>query len=342
MSNPQHLQELDSEIELLEKQFSSPQEEESPTATENEEVEELEVEDEGSEELPPDPTEESNEDLEDDQDSEDATEQDSLDVKEEEDKPQPKTPRRNDWKKRYKSLRSHHDTLVYELRKEISDLKSSLVEVTKKNHELFKQMETISSKEDDASLLTEDERELLGEETLSALKKLTSKSVDPLRKQLEEERALRLKMQEDEAKRLKSSTQKAFVERFSKLVPDYITIDKDPKFLEFMQDIDVASGYDRTTLFKRAVQNGDVVRAAGFYQEYLQKTKKVDPLAHKITPTGKQSSVVKEPQKKEIISYAYINQFYDDVVRGKYKGKASLEREIEAKIDKAIVEGRVK
>jgi hypothetical protein len=30
------------------------------------------------------------------------------------------------------------------------------------------------------------------------------------------------------------------------------------------------------------------------------------------------------------------------VARGKYKGKATLEQEIEAKIDKAIIEGRVK
>lgn len=345
---PGHLNDLDAEIEAMEASFSgppkeqedqednnTPDSEESPVV-EEEEGEDVDNDEDDSDEVPLDPTDD-DQDSDDEEDEETSEDQDE----EQETEPQPKR-RRNDWKKRYKNLRSHHDALVYDLRTEVSNLKASLVEVNKKNSEMSKLLAKLNEAKDAEGLLSEDERDLIGDETLEVLKKLTSKTVDPIKKQLEEERALRLKQQEEEAKRSQMESQRMFVDRFAKLVPNYLEIDKDPKFLKFMQDIDSASGYDRTTLFKRAVNNGDVVRAAGFYQEYLQKNKKVDPFAKKVTPTGNRSSTPKQPKQKETITVAYINQFYDDIAKGKYKGKASLAEEIEMKIDKAVAEGRIR
>ena len=165
----------------------------------------------------------------------------------------------------------------------------------------------------------------------------------PIKEQLEKERKLRITQEEASLQQVEEHSRQAFIGRFASIIPDYVAIDNDPKFLRYMQDIDQASGYSRTTLFQRAVQNGDVIRAAGFYSDYQGLTKK-DPLASKISPRGDNATKTTSTstQKKEIISTAYINQFYDDVIRGRYRGKHSLQLEIEAKIDKAVLEGRIK
>jgi len=333
---PKHLEDLDAEIESMESGLRKPTEEESSTLEQNEEeVVEQDTEDDSNED---DSLDSLPEHQEDSQDSDDQEEDDST----EETKQSPQ--RRNDWKKRYKSLRSHHDALVYDLRTELSNTKQLLLDLNKKNKGLADQIEAFTSKQDD--VFSEEDIDALGEDGIKALRKATQRSVDPLKKQLAEERNARLRQEEVSLRKMQEENKRKFVERFAGIVPDYEAIDRDAKFLKFMQDIDNASGYDRTTLFKRAVQNGDVVRAAGFYQEYLLKQQKPnDALRKKMTPTGNSASTDQARSNKtgkETISMAYINKFYEDVSKGKYRGKASLERDIESKIDKAIIEGRVR
>lgn len=340
MSNEsKHLTKLDSEIEEMEAFFNKKKESPKPEEDGEEDVEITEEDSTLDTDEDEDSSEGSEEDdslLPTDTDSDDAEDSDD----EETDKPQ-KRKKYTDWKSRYKSLRAHHDSLIYDLRKELAEVKSSLVEYGKKNVELHK---TLASQKQDKDDFTDEEREVLGDEAIEVLRRTTRNAVDPIKKELDEERKLRLRQQEESAKSLQEENKRLFISRFAGIVPDYVKIDKDEKFINFMKGIDSASGYDRTTLFRRAVQNGDVVRAAGFYQEYLTRTKK-SPLSKRVTPTGSSaSSTPRNMQDKngEIITSQYIDKFYDDIVRGKYKGKLSLQNEIEAKIDKAVSEGRVR
>lgn len=346
MGTTRQMNELDSEIERMESHYSKPEdqednkEEEGVDTTEEETStvdDEVDNEEEQVTEDSSDLTGEAEEGESNDQDSDDQDQQ----------KPNKKR-KYTDWKTRYKSLRSHHDATAYDLRQELANLKSQMVSVNKQNMELQKQVVVLSQKSgvDDLDL-TEEEREVLGDEAIAALSKATKSAVGPIKKQLDEERQRRLQEQESSAKHMVEENKRMFIDRFSRLVPNYVTIDKDAKFLQFMQQVDPASGYERTTLFRKAVNNGDVVRAAGFYQEYLSKQKlKQGHLANKVTPTGKNidtsSQRVKQQGQKETISRKFIDKYYDDVVRGRYKGKESLAKEIETKIENAILEGRVK
>ena len=336
---------LDAEIEEMEK-FFTPQPKDADTT---DTVSTTEDQDEESVDDSSDLTseEEADDQNSDDQDSDNQEDVEDTDDEAPEVKPQAKR-KYTDWKTRYKSLRSHHDATIYDLRQELASLKTQAVQVNKQNLELNKQVVSLSQKNTSDGLdLTAEEREVLGDEAIKALSKATQSAVGPLKRQLDDERHRRIQEQEESAKRLQEDNKRLFVDRFAKLVPNYVEIDKDQNFLKFMEQVDPASGYDRVTLFRKSVANGDVVRAAGFYKEYLDRLKlSKSHLASKVTPTGNNTDTsaqrVKTQGKQEVISRKYIDQYYDDVIRGRYKGKESLATEIELKIEKAISEGRVR
>ena len=223
----------------------------------------------------------------------------------------------------------------------MSGVKSALIEMQKVRSALTEQLSVLNDKSSNNSFgLSEEEQEVLGEEAVEAIRKATSHAMNPLKSELEAERQLRLKQDEDYNRKLQEDNKQLFIRRFKAIVPNYEKIDKDASFLSFMRGLDTASGYDRTTLFKRAVNNGDVARAAGFYTEYLHNSK--SPLEKKLTPTGETNSANVAPKNKETITRAFIEKFYDDVIKGRYAGKASLQKEIEAKIDQAAIEGRIR
>lgn len=253
---------------------------------------------------------------------------------------------RNNWKKRYTSLRSHHDAQMYELRSELSRMKSSVVDLKKSNAALASQVHSIES--GDNSFITEEERAILGDDAVNVLMKVNEKTVKPLKDQLAAEQSARLKAEELDALKAQEVAKGLFVQRLERLVPNYPSIDTDPRFLNWMNDQDEWSGVERKVLFQRAVANGDVGRAAEFYVTFYNLTTKVpkDNLADKITPTGSSNSAVNHsqhtPQGSEVISMQFIDNFFNDVARGRYKGRLALQQEIEAKIDKAVAEGKVR
>lgn len=248
-----------------------------------------------------------------------------------------------DWKKRYTELRSHHDSLVYELRSEVASTKERNVALNTKNIEMS---DVLSKQASSKSPLSAEERDVLGEDAINALTKMTDQATQPLRDQLANEQALRVKAEKQDAAKAKAAVTNTFLSRLGNLVPDYAELDVDPQFGKWMEQQDEASGYARKVLFKRAEANGDVGRVAEFFHNFKNgiPATKADPLERHVTPTGSAASVQTQPTSEDnkIISWAHVNKFYDDAARGKYKHNMSAFRKEEAIIDKATMEGRVK
>lgn len=337
---------LDREIDEMEKALTGTTEEDDSTPEKQEEVATASEEKhspEESEEKSPD-TSLSNED----QNAEAKTEV----VKQ--DKPEPKKKETSDidWKDRYSSLRSHHDGLVYELRSEVASLKEQLVSATKTINKLQEaQVAAPKANTDYSDILSEEEKEVLGPEAVAALNKMTQKAmesaVNPLKDQLNEEKQRRLSNEEREAKDSRVKAQQIFLHRLGQLVPDYQEIDKDPNFVKWCDGLDIYSGVPRKVLFRRAESTGDVSRVAEFFVQYRNETQKKtasDPLEEHVNPTGEGSAetAAKNKDGKKVWSMAQVDKFYDDVAKGRYRGRQKLVEQIEADIDAAVAEGRLK
>ena len=271
-------------------------------------------------------------------------------VEQVDEKPAPK--KRTNWKKRYTELRSYHDSLVYELRSELASVKDKSVRLSEENMKLLNNISELNSNSTkDDPLFTQEEVDVLGEETIQALQKasqkITENAVNPLKEQLDIERKTRLELEEREAQKAKNEAVSSFLSRLGNIVPDYKEIDVDPGFASWMEDIDPLSGYARKILFKRAESNGDVGRVAEFFNQFKSERMGIDthdPLANHVTPTGSQAQAQSQQvsEDKKILSMDAINEFYDDAAKGRYKNNMSVFREKEKLIEKAMMEGRVR
>lgn len=137
-----------------------------------------------------------------------------------------------------------------------------------------------------------------------------------------------------------------FLSSLGNLVPDFGTIDADPKFEVFLKQPDPSSGRIRHELFKQAEATGDVGRVAHFFQEFKRTiSPNQQKLAQAVTPVGAQGSPLDNQgghgDQPRFMSMANYTRFMNDITKGKFKGNFDKQKAIEAEFDLAISEGRM-
>jgi hypothetical protein len=280
------------------------------------------------------------------------SEQDTTELVTQEPEPSKETPvepEREDWEKRYKNLRASRDENLWKAKQDLANAMERIQSLQRDISEL-KAKAPSSSVDPFEGIFTEEDEDTLGPATLATMKKVTQKATEvataPLRKELEDERQRRQKSDAEMVKRLKQENYSAFLGKIASAEPEWKAINFDPGFLKYMQEPDY-DGIPRKTYFSEAEAQGNAALVIRYMKEYKQWKSgvkpKADPLASKVAPTGEGSGSNAVPKEKvpENISRAYIDKFYSDLTRGKYKGRHSEAEAIEAKIEKAVMEGRV-
>lgn len=248
---------------------------------------------------------------------------------------------RNNWKKKYTDLRSHHDGLAFELRSELANVKEQKLAMQEEVNKLKVEADTMKKEGDNPYNLSQEESDILGVDAIAAIDKMNRQATEPLKEELDRERALRLKAEQKEIENMRASNQQSFLGKLGELVPDYVAINTDPKFLEYMDGVDIYSGQIRKNLFKIAERSGDVGRVAGFFKEFTKVTTPVDPLAQHVTPTGDAGGGAVTTQKADTITWAEVEKFYAAASSGEYKNNMAAFRKEESRIDSLMAAGRV-
>ena len=134
-------------------------------------------------------------------------------------------------------------------------------------------------------------------------------------------------------------------------VPDWQTINQDPKFREWLLDEDQVTGANRQQFLSQAQKQLNAQRVIRFFEEWKRtqaggqtpapkKTAQSD-LEKLVAPgTSKGGAAVVQPEKKTW-THADIGAFYADVTRGKYINRPEERKKIENDIFAAQAEGRV-
>jgi hypothetical protein len=319
-----HPDTLASEIEKLEKETYGEPSKEEPTKEASEAAEEpVEQPVEETVETPVEETLESEE---------------PTDVAKEETQPAVSQP--EDWEKRFKNFKATTDVTIHGLRQENMYYREEMQKQQDQIQDLAKKFAEQQSTVDPFKDLSEEERELIGEETLEILRKsqatIIQKEVAPIKEELAKERDLRNKQNERQLERDKQEVYQRFLTKLADLVPHYGAIDTNPQFIKWMEQPDPVSGYPRANIFKNAQAAGDVQRVADFFLEYEKLTTPKDKLADKVNPTktgGPPQTRKPKENKKPVITQKFAMKFYDDVAKGKYKGRLKEQLKIEQAID---------
>lgn len=254
-----------------------------------------------------------------------------------------------DYEKRFKNYKAKTDLTIRDLRSELATSKSKYANLQTEYSKLYEKYSSLL-KEEKISIFSDEESDILGSDTTSAINRGVTNILDSRIKPLEEElvktrKALAEKEAEEAVNYAKRNYDK-FLEKLGNLVPNYAVVNVDPKFIEYMNEADDDSGLPNGELFKRAEEALDVKRVAQFFNEFLSRGKKgQDILTQSITPSGVQSSKqeVKQNSKTPIITRKFIDKFYEDYARGKYKGTQGRKEaaRIEALIDEAVYSGNI-
>lgn len=145
------------------------------------------------------------------------------------------------------------------------------------------------------------------------------------------------------------TAQQSFMAQLENNVPDVRALDTDQQFLAWLAEVDPVYGAPRQAALDSAINALDVSRTVAIFNTYkasrapaAQPTQAAKELERQVAPSTSAASGSPAANAPKYWSMADIDKFYTDVRRGVYRGKDEAAFRIEAEINAAISEGRIR
>jgi hypothetical protein len=278
----------------------------------------------------------------------------------ENDQPRP-TESTVDWEQRYNVLQGKYNGEVPKLNRQVQDLQElngrlqlDLERANTKVSELEQQAAETTLVNENQSAELDKYFESLSEqgypdEFIEAMRGIASANtgadVNGLKKRLDDVSGTVETLQSKTTEQEQTTAQQAearFWEKFNDGAPkNWEKINDDPQFLAWLEEVDPASGVSKRQLLAHARANLDVNRTLYFFKQWdeIANNAPADP-GPELTP--KEGGGDATPLSTgRTWSKAEITAFYDDVKRGKYRGRAEEQQRTEQDIFAAQKEGRI-
>lgn len=267
---------------------------------------------------------------------------------EQEAQPTPPIPSEDEtWEKRYKSLQGMFNAEVPRLQAQLKELQAQL------NSERAKADAAERAKAyQPEQLVTDKDVEAFGSDLIDVIdrkaREVAAQMVGTKMVELEAENHQLREQLSGVSERQVSNDRRTFFVELERLVPDYEAVNVDPGFLNWLSEVDPLSGLARQEYLNNAYGSLDVGRTAALFNTYKQMTAPPAPrasnkLERQVAPgTSKVSSSAPANASDRIISTREVEAFYRDVQRGAFKGNEAEQARIEAEIDLAVAEGRIR
>lgn len=257
-----------------------------------------------------------------------------------------------DFKHKYDVLQGKYNAEIVGVNQKLSDkdyqlqqafAKIAVLESAPKVEKVTSTKDDIVSSisQDDSFRFLEDEFPVVYKAVIAGLQKVSSAT---------DAKLAEVKSGMDEVKNVTAKTVKdRFYDDLSREVTDWETINKSPEFQQWVVEKDRYSGLTRHQLLLDAYNNNDAGRAMAFFNDFKEQSaptgstgvKKPQVQKDVAPPRGVSNPRPKEPVQQERLKSSEVDKFYSDVRKGHYVGREDDMRTLEAKIEKAIVEGRI-
>lgn len=267
-------------------------------------------------------------------------------------KPEPPTSEET-WEHRYKTLDGKYKAEVPRLFGELRELKAELEAAQATIAELKRAPAEAQPKP--KKLVTDEDVETFGPDLVDLIDRKAREVADELVDgRTAELRAENEKLREQltgVSERQQSNDRQVFYAELERLVPDYEALNVDPGFLNWLAEVDQLSGVARQEYLNRAYVSFDATRTAALFNAYKQLTappvaptpQSDSTLERQVAPSGsKASTPPPAAASTKIWRSGEIEAFYKQVSLGKFKDNEADRVRIEAEIDQAVAEGRVR
>jgi hypothetical protein len=218
-----------------------------------------------------------------------------------------------------------------------------------------------------ARKITDAEIKEYGPELIETMKRAAAEAYEPIVAQLQAELA-QVKGQVGGVRNaVAQDHQTQLFQTLAREIPNWEQINSDPQFLQWLSYPDELSGFPRKELLTAAFQQGQIGRVVAAFRGFLAyqaaygpgrgngqgpgngavtlesnaSTQELD-LVSLAAPGRAKTGQTEVPPEKPLVYRAEISEFYRDVSLGKYKGKDQEYAAIQAQIQDAIKEGRIR
>lgn len=249
------------------------------------------------------------------------------------------------WEQKYKTLKGMYDAEVPRLHADLRDLKAQ-VDALRKAAET-KPVEPAKPAVAE-KLVTDADVEAFGSDLIEVQRKVAREVAAEFRGELDAMRAENEKLREQLNNTGTQVSEASFEQRLYRLVPDFETVNADPKWIAWLNEVDPLLRAPRATVAQQAFNRGDAEGVAHYVSLFKQSTKPVEPTADKTTelelqiqPNRSATSTPPASQKGKIYTNADIEKMFRKATDLGVKGRVEEAKKLEAEIDAAFMEGRV-
>ena len=206
------------------------------------------------------------------------------------------------------------------------------------------------------SLLTDQETTEYGEDFLDVVGRKAAEKFSPEVSDLKKQMAELQKRLESVGGVVAQSARTTMQADLTRSVPNWLALNEDDKFLDWLALPDTYSGAIRQTLLETAYDRNDTRRVAAFFNGFLAEEAATSPrpelpvpaaivpktpLAGFAAPGRAKTAASTLPAEKPSFTQAQVTRFYADVAARKYAGRDDEKNQIERQIHEAANSGRL-
>lgn len=146
------------------------------------------------------------------------------------------------------------------------------------------------------------------------------------------------------ATRTNTNLEQQFYATLNTLVPDWEQVNQDSRWLAWLADTDPVYGAPRQAALDDAHQRMDVQRVANVFKAFkaAHPVKQPSSMANQVAPNGAAAASPSAQSVKPVFTSKFVEKFFNDVARGHYARREAEAAQIEAEIDAAAKEGRIR
>jgi len=249
------------------------------------------------------------------------------------------------WQQKYKTLKGMYDAEVPRLHSDIRDLKSQMDKLQKAAEAPKPEAKPAAQP---TKLVTDADVQAFGEDLIEVQRKVAREVAAEFRGELDAMKAENEKLREQLNMTGSQVSEASFEQRLYRLVPDFQTVNTDERWINWLNEVDPLLRAPRKSVAQEAFNTGDAEAVAhyiGMFKASVapaeQPSDKAAELEKQIQPKRSASNASVSQQAKTYTD-AQIQKMFQKSVELSSRGQRDEAMKLEAEIDAAYREGRVR
>jgi hypothetical protein len=261
------------------------------------------------------------------------------------------------WEQRFRTIQGKYNAEVPRLTAELKDVKDRLTTATTEIARLLKG-QPAAAPASEQKLVTDKDVEAFGVDLIDVIgrkaQEVAESMVTAKMRNLEDENRKLTDQLNGVTERQGANDRRAYFTELGRLVPDFEALNVDQGFMNWLAEVDPLSGVARQEYLNKAWLEFNAAHTAHLFNAYKQQKAPAAPapapapqakqqLQRQVAPdTSKVSASNPTGTAAKVWTTAELNDFYRDVRKGKFANKDGERARIEAEIDQAVAEGRIR